>query len=40
VVVVNIGEDLPIAVAHDEASAIVFDGPRRRRRYLASDRSA
>src|SRR6516225_11421989 len=26
-VVVDIGEGLPIAIAHDEASAIVFDGP-------------
>jgi hypothetical protein len=29
-VVVDIGEGLPIAIAHDEARAIVFDAPRRR----------
>jgi hypothetical protein len=29
-VVVDISEGLPIAIADDEASAIVFDGPRGR----------
>jgi hypothetical protein len=30
-VVVDIGEGLPIAIAHDEARAIVFNDPRRRK---------
>jgi hypothetical protein len=30
VVVVDVGEGLPVVVAHDEARALVIDGPRGR----------